>query len=186
MPLWESVTDLRQAEEVLRRRRYGVIEVSGGQLLGIHLRPFPKMISLAEALWLGRWNHHRTPGDRCWLYYNQPLGHSNFLAVKYIVSARECSFRTLKAAMTVLEEVARIKQSDAALCHITSDKISHRLLAREGWERHCLHSFGRHYIKRFYGEYPAPDPAWALCDEVSRYPSTQRPEQIAATLSMKA
>ena len=163
MPLWESITDLRAGEPALRRRRYGVIEAVDARLSGIHLRPWPKMISLPEALWLGRWNHQRLPGDRCWLYYNQPLGHSNFLAVKYIVSARDCSFATLKAAMTVLEEVARIKNSDAALCHITNGKISDRLLAREGWDRHCLNSYGRHYIKRFYGEYPQPDAAWALC-----------------------
>ena len=163
MPLWETTTDLQAGEEILRRRRYGVIEVRDRHLAGIHFRPYPKVISLAEAFCLGKWNHHSLSGDRCWLYYNQPLGHSNFLAVKYIVSSRDCTFATLKAAMTVLEEVARIKNTDAALCHITNRKISDRLLAREGWERHCLNSFGRHYIKRFYGEYPEPDAAWALC-----------------------
>ena len=178
MPLWESVTDLRAGESTLRRRRYGLIQVSESRLQAIHLRPFAKMISRPEALWLGRWTHGRLAGDRCWLYYNQPLGHSNFLAVKYVVSSRECRFATLKAAMTVLEEVARIKGTGAALCHLTNSRISDRLLAREGWERHCLSSFGRHYIKRFYGEYPKPDRAWALCDEA--------PKQDAPTLSLPA
>jgi hypothetical protein len=163
MPLFETVTDLRAGEETLRRRRYGAIDVQGGQLAGVHLRPYAKIISLPEALWLGKWNHRRLVGDRCWLYYNQPLGHSRFLAVKYVVSARECRFASLKAAMTVLEEIARIKRSDAALCDVTNRRISDRLLAREGWERHCLASPRRHHIKRFYGEYAAPDAAWNLC-----------------------
>ena len=163
MPLWETVTDLRSDEDVLRRRRYGVIEICDTRLARIHLRPFPKLISLAGAVWLGRVNHKRLAGDRCWLYYNQPLWHSNFLSVMYIVSARDCQFATLKAAMTVLEEVARIKGSDAALCDVTGGPISDRLLAREGWQQHCLDSFGRHYIKRFYGDYPSPEAAWSLC-----------------------
>lgn len=163
MPLLESITSLRTAEATLRRRRYGVIEACEGRLVAVHLRPFAKIISLPEALWLGRWNHGRLAGDRCWLYYNQPLGHSNFLAVKYVVSSRCCKFSTLKAGMTVLEEIARIKGTDAALCDVTNRRISERLLAREGWERHCLGSSRRHFIKRFYGEYPQPEAAWALC-----------------------
>lgn len=163
MSLFETVTDLQAGEDVLRRRRYGVIEVRDSRLAGVHLRVLPKIISLPEAVWLGRWNHDRLHGDRCWLYYNQPLGHSNFLALKYVVSASDCTFASLRAAMTVLEEIARIKRTDAALCDVTNRRISDRLLAREGWERHCLKSFRRHYIKRFYGEYPPPDAAWALC-----------------------
>jgi len=163
MPLLKTITDLRAGEEQLRRRRYGVIEVERARLRHVRLRPAPKIISIPEALWLGRWFHERMRGDRCWLYYNQPLWHSNFLAVKYILSAGDCTFATLRAAMTILEEIARIKQTDAALCDVTNRRISDRLLAREGWERHCPGSSRRHYIKRFYGSYPAPDAAWALC-----------------------
>ena len=163
MPLWETINDLRAGEPRLRRRRYGVIEACQGRLAGIHLRPYAKVISLPEAICAGWFNHNRLAGDRCWLYYNQPLGHSRFLAVKYVVSSRDCRFGTLKAAMTVLEEIARLKDTDAALCHITTPRISERLLTREGWQRHCLNSWGRHYIKRFYGKYPQPDAAWALC-----------------------
>ena len=162
MPLFESITDLRLGEDALRRRRYGVIVAQAGKLSAVHLRPWAKMISLPEALWLGRWNHDRLQGNRCWLYYNQPLGHSNFLAVKYIVSSGDCTFATARAAVTVLEEIARIKQTDAALCDVTNHRISDRLLAREGWESHCPGSRRRHFIKRFYGTYPVPDSALTL------------------------
>lgn len=156
MPLFETITNLRDGADALARRRYGVIEVIDGRLAAIHLRPFPKIISLPEALWLGSWHHRFLTGNRCWLYYNQPLGHSNFLAIKYMISARDCTFATARAAMIVLEEIARIKRSDAALCDVSNQRISARLLAREGWEQHCLSSPRRHFIKRFYGEYPSP------------------------------
>jgi hypothetical protein len=156
MPLFQTIVDLRDGETALRRRRYGVIETAAGRLVGVHLRPWPKLISLPEALWLGSWQHNRISGDRCWLYYNQPLGHSSFLALKYVLSGRDCSFATARAAITVLEAIARIKTTDAIVCHVTSSRISDRLLAREGWEQHCLWSRQRHFIKRFYGEYPAP------------------------------
>jgi hypothetical protein len=163
MPLLETITDLRTGEDAIRRRRYGVIAMRDGHLQSIQLRPWPKLISLAEALWLGGMHRRLLAGDRCWLYYDQPLLHRNFLAVKYVLAARDCTFATLKGAMTVLEEIARIKRSDAALADISNPKISDRLLAREGWQRHCQPSFRRHYIKRYYGEYPSPDAAWHLC-----------------------
>jgi len=114
-------------------------------------------------LWLGSFHRRQLTGDRCWLYYDQPLFHRNFLAVKYVLASRDCSFATMKGAMTVLEEIARIKRTDAALADVSNAKISDRLLAREGWQRHCQPSFRRHFIKRFYGEYPAPEAAWQLC-----------------------
>lgn len=163
MPLFQTITDLREGDDALRRRRYGVVEMRDGHLQSIQLRPWPKLISLPEALWLGSVHHRWLTGDRCWLYYDQPLWHRNFLAVKYVLSSRDCTFATLKAAMIVLEEIARLKRTDAALADVSSAKISDRLLAREGWQRHCQPSFRRHYIKRFYGEYAKPDAAWAVC-----------------------
>jgi hypothetical protein len=163
MPLLETITDLRTGDDVLRRRRYGVIAMRDQQLQSIQLRPWPKLISLPEALWFGDLHRQLLTGDRCWLYYDQPLFHGNFLAVKYVLASSDCTFATLKGAMTVLEEIARIKRSDAALADVSNAKISDRLLAREGWQRHCQPSFRRHFIRRFYGEYPAPEAAWQLC-----------------------
>jgi hypothetical protein len=179
--MWFShIADLRDGADELRRRRYGVIEVKAGRLTAVHLRPWPKLISLPEALWLSAWQRRALAGDRCWMYYDQPLLHSNFLALKYVLSSRDCTFATLKAAMTVLEEIARIKRTDAVLADVSSAKISDRLLAREGWQRHCQPSFRRHYIKRFYGEYASPEAAWALCGESK---NTQGPKDPSTQLA---
>ena len=142
----------------MRRGRYGVIDVRDGRLAAIHLRPWPKLVSALEVEWLGRRWHEATPGDRCLLYYNQPRRHPNFLALKYIVSHRDCTLATFNRALLALDEVARVKRSDAILCDAWNLRISDRLFARWGWEPHKPGRWHRHFIKRFYGEYPPPRP----------------------------
>lgn len=154
-PLWETAYDLAQDAELLRVRRYGMIEIVDGELVRIVLRPWPKMISLPEIWWLGNTHHEQAAGDRCRLYYNQPLGSSNFLAAKYVVSSRKATYRSLRRATQVLDEIACIKQSDAIVCELSNLRLSDRFAKRWGWERHCLSSPRRHFIKRFYGVYPA-------------------------------
>ncbi|MBW3595833.1 MAG: hypothetical protein KY475_01005 [Planctomycetes bacterium] len=152
--LWESIADLDDGAELLRRRSYGVIEAAAGRLIAVHLRPWPKLFTLG-----GVW---RTPeelergeaGDRCLLYYNQPRRLPNFLALRYFVSTPRASFQTVRRAIVTLDVVARIKRTDAIVCEAWNRRISDRALRRWGWERHVLHSRRRHYIKRFYGSYP--------------------------------
>jgi hypothetical protein len=155
-PLFETVTDLAAGAETLRRRPYGVIEVTDQGLTRVRLRPFPKLISLPEAVFLGQWRHARRRGDRCWLYYNQPRRFRSFLALKYVVSTRGTTLRTFRTALAVLDEIARLKGTDAILCDVSSSRISDRLLARWGWEPHKPSRWHRHFIKRFYGQYPPP------------------------------
>jgi hypothetical protein len=157
MALFERVRDLEGEADVLRRRRYGVIVIEDERLAEIRLRPWPKIISVAEISLLGSRVHDRVTGNRCWLYYNQPLWHSNFLALKYVVSSRGASFKTFRTALLVLDEIARIKRTDALLCEASNLRISDRLLKRWGWESHVASSRRRHFIKRFYGTYPASD-----------------------------
>jgi len=159
MPLFETVTDLADGAELLRRRAYGVIEVAEGHFRRVRLRPFPKMVSAPEIILLGGWHHGHRPGDRCLLYYNQPWRFPQFLALKYVVSARQTTLRTVTRALEVLDEIARLKRSDALLCDVGNWRISTRLIARWGWKPHCPSRWHRHYIKRFYGEYPPP-PRW--------------------------
>jgi hypothetical protein len=154
MPLFESITDLHAGASAIRRRRYGVIEMADGRLKAVHLRPWPKMISLGE-IWLQEMIWRRTrAADRCLLYYDQPLRLPKYLALKYVVSSRGATFATARGAALVLDEIARIKQIDAIVCDAWNRRISDRLLRRWGWERHVPHSRRRHYIKRFYGRYP--------------------------------
>lgn len=158
-PLFETVTDLADGAQVLRRRAYGVIEVFAGQFRRVRLRPYPKIITAAEILLFGGWYHHHRQGDRLWLYYNQARRFPNFLVLKYVVSARQTSFGTLTRALAVLDEIARLKRSDALLCDVGNWRVSTKLLGRWGWQPHCPSRWHRHYIKRFYGELP-PRPWW--------------------------
>ncbi|MEX2139689.1 MAG: hypothetical protein WD894_10535 [Pirellulales bacterium] len=155
MPLFETVTDLYRQADVLRRRPYGVIEMLDGRFHRVLLRPLPKYVSLFEALFWGSFCHRRVPGNRLRLFYNQPRQHSNYLSLKYAVSSRDTSLATMLGALEVLDEIARIKQSDAILTDAANFRISERFLRRQGWERHTKARYHRNFIKRFYGEFPA-------------------------------
>ena len=139
---------------MLRRRPYGVIEVENGSFKAVYFRPWPKLVSVAEIPWLGLGVHQRAGGDRIWLYFNQPRRHRTFLTLKYVISTRRATLRSFRAVLAVLDEVARVKKSDAILCEARNRRISDRLFERWGWEPHVPTSRYRHFIKRFYGEYP--------------------------------
>ena len=143
--------------ELLRQAPYGMLEIADGQLRRIVLRRWPKLISLPEVWWLGGRYHERSAGDCCRLYYNQPRGCPNYLALKYVVSSRAATFASFRRALAVLDEIAWLKQTDAIVCEAYNLRLSDRLAARWGWERHCLTSRRRHFIKRFYGHYPGRD-----------------------------
>jgi len=158
-PLFETVTDLRGGAEGLGRRAYGVVEAADGRFRRVVLRPFPTLVSLAEIFLLGKWYHRRRSADRCLLYYDQPWRYRNFLVVKYVVSGRGASGGTCRRVLDVLDEIARLKRTDALLCHLATRRISPQMMARWGWEPHCRSRWQRHYIKRFYGDYP-PQADW--------------------------
>lgn len=157
--LFETITDLASGAETLRRRRYGIIEMAEGRFERIRLRPFPKIVSAPGIMLFGNAFHRYFSGDRLWLYYNQPLQCGNYLVLKYAVSSRQTSFATLARALDVMDEIARLKQSDALLCDVGNWRIDRKSLARWGWVPHCPSRWHRHYIKRFYGEYP-PRKVW--------------------------
>ncbi|QDU94955.1 hypothetical protein [Lignipirellula cremea] len=164
---FRTITDLKADAALLRQGSYGVIEMADEQLVGVHLRPFPKIITAVGVHLRGAQVHRRRPGNRCWLYYNQPLTCRGFLALKYVVSTRDSTLRTFRGALIVLDEIARLKRTAATVCEAANLRISDRLFRRWGWERHCLDSSQRHYIKRFYGEHPAPEIAWSLMTSAS-------------------
>ena len=154
MRFFEKVTDLNDGADVLRRRAFGMIVFDNERLEAIHLRPWPKLASIPEVLWGQLWHHRKAGGNRCWLYYNQPASCPNFLALQYAVSSRETTLGTIRGSLQVLDQIARLKQTDAIVTDVTNQKISNRLLERWGWESHVPSSRRRHYIKRFYGEWP--------------------------------
>ena len=153
MAWFETVRDVSFQRDVIRSRRYGVIEACRGELVAIHFRPWPKLVSLPE-VYLANQLHQRRRGDKCLVYFNQPIRHSRFLAVTFAVSSGDCRLRTLHAARGALEAIAEIKQVDALLCDAWNVRISERLLVRWGWEPHCQSRWHRNFIRRFYGVYP--------------------------------
>lgn len=158
---FESVNNLQEGAETLRRRRYGVIEAECQEFRQIRLRPFPKLVLLPEITWLGQRHHQRRPGDRCLVYYNQPWRYPNYLAVTYILSSRDTTLATVYRALEALDEVARVKGADALLCDVANWRISTPILERLGWAPHCPSRWHRHFVKRFYGSYP-PRPGWLV------------------------
>ena len=155
MPLFETITDLSAGSDVIRRRRYGIIEAEAGRVVAVHFRPYPKWSSLPEALFWGPWRHRCWGADCCRVYFNQPRQFSNYLTVPYALSGRGTRLATCFAAMEALDEIARLKRSDAILADVLNFRISDRFLARRGWAPHKPSRWHRHFIKRFYGEYPA-------------------------------
>src|SRR5687768_3839594 len=107
---FETIKDFERERARLRTRRYGVIETFQGELVAIHLRPWPKLVSLTEILPLGPRYHGRGAADRCLLYYNQPRRMPNFLALKYIVSSPGTSYKTFRASLIALDEIAALKR----------------------------------------------------------------------------
>jgi hypothetical protein len=155
----ETITEWHPGRERIRAHRYGVIETIAGELVAIHLRPWPKLVSLPELFPVGPRYHRRGSSDRCLLYYNQPRRMPNFLALKYIVSTSGTSYRTFRASLVALDAIAELKRVDAIVCDAANSRLSDRLMARLGWEPHKPQRWHRNYIRRFYGKYPV---SWAL------------------------
>ena len=151
MPRWfETVTDLDDARQraIVRCRRYGMIEMADQQLVRVSFCPLPKLAGPLDMPW-GHVVHRAAKGNHCWLYFNQPRGLEQFLALKFVVSTRRATLATFRGALEVLDEVARIKQTEAIVCDVANWRISDRLLARWGWVPHKPQRWHRNYIKRF-------------------------------------
>jgi hypothetical protein len=150
----ETFTDFASGRERIRARRYGVVETVGGQLHAVHLRPWPKLVSLPELWPQGSRYHAGGQPDRCLLFYNQPWRMPIFMALKYVVSTAGTSYATFRAALKALDAIAELKRIDAIVCDAGNMRLSDRLMARFGWEPHKPQRWHRNFIRRFYGHYP--------------------------------
>ena len=155
------------AADAIRRYRYGVIETTGSQLVAIHFRRWPKLLSWPEIWPAGPVYHARGEPDRCLLYYNQPLRYSNFLALKYIVTTQGTAYATFRAALAALDAVAQTKGTDALLCDAFNGRLSERLMKRFGWQSHRPQRWHRNYTKRFYGKYPNVSVPWQAAESAA-------------------
>ncbi|MBI1247435.1 hypothetical protein GC197_06255 [bacterium] len=155
--LWfETIDNLNAAQNLVRGRRYGIIQVEAGSFRSLSFRPWPKLISRVEIETLGRWKHARG-GDHCRLYYNFPITAPGFLTLAYVESTCQTTWKTLRRSVEVLDWIAEVRRANAAVCELSNERISNRVMQRVGWQPHCEHLAGRHFIKRYYGEYPQHD-----------------------------
>ena len=144
-----SVRDLADPvqQALIVQRRSGCIVTCGGSLVAIHARWWPYHGNLLMAALES--SFRTLPADVCELYYHQPAGMPDFLTLSYARAGAITSLATLYAASQTLDEIARLRKTGAIVCHVTNSRISDRLLHRWGWQAHCLHWRGRHFIKRF-------------------------------------
>ncbi len=152
------VSNVAAQASLLTSRRAGLIVAENGRLSAIHGRWWPYAGNVAQVLLDTHFRSVRN--DRCEAYYHHSSASSAFITLSYIRSGPQTSMSTLYAAALVLDEIARLKQSSAIVCHVTNRRISDRFLNRWGWQQHCRHWTGRHFIKRMYGVYPVAQSSW--------------------------
>jgi hypothetical protein len=129
-----------------------------GRVERIEARKIPHWGSRLQSLWDSRFP--AMIADRCEIYYHLTSGAPAYLTLSYLRTSRSTRYATIHVGLLALDEVAKRLGVNAIVCHVTNQAISDRLMKRLGWQRHCLHWKGRHFIKRFYGEYPTLDPYW--------------------------
>ena len=169
MKLFDKIDNLTGNEELVAQRRYGIIAVQDERLDSIRFRPWPKVGSVLESMWASSgWGQKRLQKNRCLVYYSQPVFHSSYLVINYIESCWQTTLACVSQALTVLDQIAEIKRSDALLCEVANPRISDRVMQRFGWERQKLRSEKRHWIKRFYGEYPKSHSSSSAGQNVAR------------------
>jgi hypothetical protein len=156
----ERIADSTEPNALLRTAAYrcGRIMTQDGRLVHVQGRWWPYQGNWLRVLVDQHWGTGR--GDWCQLYYHQPLGGRQFLSLSYVHTGEDASLSTLYVAMLALDQIASLRGSLALVCHVTNGRISDRLMQRWGWQSHCLHWRGRHFIKRFYGHYPTISPHW--------------------------
>jgi hypothetical protein len=142
-PFIETIRDVESNQETLRRRPYGIIEAAQGKLVKIQLKPWPKIASLMEAHWIQRMKTRRYQYDVCRLFYNQPMGHRNYLTLAYVESSFKTSLKTFYVTLDTLNQIAYLKRSDAILAEVTNSRLTDRFMIRRGWERYMEHKSQR-------------------------------------------
>lgn len=147
-----AVKDPISGADQIRRWRYGRIVMQAGRLVEVQRRLTCGSASVAQVWWQAKYG--RNDDDICWLDYHQPFGMPTFLTLDYIRAGSLAGYKTFAGACHVLDEIARIRGSNAIVAHVTNHNISDRLLSRLGWEQHMEQWSGRHWIRRFYDGYP--------------------------------
>ncbi|HEX4128801.1 MAG TPA: hypothetical protein VHZ24_02075 [Pirellulales bacterium] len=152
----QSIDNLASHADLLNSWRSGVIEARAGRFDRLSRRRLRRRATRLERRTVGETIHRFASGDVCRLYYYAPRACPGFLALDYVLSHRDASLSTFRAALTALDAIARLRGEYAIVCDASNLRISDRLLERWGWEPHATWLPGRNFIKRL-GEYEEAD-----------------------------
>ena len=130
----------------------GTIDFPKFELVAIQRRLLCGRVSVAQVWWQATYG--RSDNEVCWLDYHQPVGMPAFLTLDYIRSGKSAGIKSFIGACKILDEIARIRGTQAIVAHVTNQSITDRLLTRLGWQQHMEEWNGRHWIRRFYDGYP--------------------------------
>ena len=130
----------------VRKWNYAELELSDGKLLGIYPRWWPRLASQWESFQDGYIRN--LPVDFCRVYYAFPRRAPGFMSVLYARSGPKTQYKTLYRAVVVMDEIARLRNTDAIVCQTISPRASERLMNRWGYVRHAFAVGENHYIKR--------------------------------------
>ena len=152
------VDDVNAHAAELKAWRAGRIVTAAGRLVHVERRWLPYKASRIRVWWDMRRRPRRAV--ECSIYFHQQRGNPRFLVLGYVASHPQAALSSLYCGLLVLDEIARLRACDAVVAEVTNSRLSDRLLRRWGWEQHCLQWRGRHFIKRFYGNYPVIATLW--------------------------
>lgn len=141
-----AITDVAQSRHRILACKYGEIELSGGAVVCIYPRWWPRIGSKWESAVESYLKV--LPEDSCRVYYAFPMRAPNYMSVLYAHSGPNTSYKTLYRGVTAVEEIARIREAHAIVCQVSNSRLSERLMKRLGYVRHALNLGDHHYIKR--------------------------------------
>ena len=137
---------IEENPDKLRSWRYGEIELADGKLVAIYPRWWPRVGSQWESY---RESYNRTlQADFCRAYYAFPRRAPGYMSVLYARSGPNTRYKTILSAVSIMDEIAILNNSNAIVCQIISERGTERLMKRWGYVRHAASLGDNHYIKR--------------------------------------
>jgi len=140
------VNSIHGHRDLIRAWRYGEVELSNGEFVGIYARWWPRFGSQWET-WQETYNP-TLPPDSCRAYYAFPRKAPGFMSVLYARSGPSTQYKTIYRAVNAMDEIAKLRDAQAIVCQMVTERGSERLMKRWGYVRHAFSLAGNHYIKR--------------------------------------
>jgi len=141
-----SVSSIAGNENSINSWSFGELELSDGKLLSIRPRWWPRIGSQWESF---RDSYVRAmPNDVLLAYYAFPRRSPGFMSVLYAHSGPKTQYKTLYRAVLSMDEIARLRKTQAIVCQTVSNLANERLMNRWGYVRHAFSLGDNHFIKR--------------------------------------